>query len=174
MVWGCFAGSTVGDLIAYPKGGIGTKEYINTMEQGLLPFILKLNSDGIDYDDDVIRVATMGDYIYMHDNALIHRARVTEAFLAQNHITTMDWPANSPDLNPIEHLWHHMKMKFHAEFFNARHTIPSRSHDALEIYMNGLMWVWKTQLGDLPQRLVASMPGRVAAVISARGGHTHY
>jgi transposase len=103
----------------------------------------------------------------MYDNAPIHPAGITEAFLAQNRIVTMSWPANSPDLNPIEHLWHHMKVKFHTEFFSARQIVPSHSQEALAV----LELVWNTQLGDLPQRLVASMPGRVAA---ARCGHTHY
>ena len=32
IVWGCFAGSTLGELIVYPKGGIGAVEYINTLQ----------------------------------------------------------------------------------------------------------------------------------------------
>ena len=110
----------------------------------------------------------------MQDNALIHRTVVTERFLADHHITTMWWPANSPDLNLIENLWHYMKVKFHEEFFNACQTLLSRSQEALMTYMVGLQWVWNTQLGDLPQRLVASILNYVVAVIAAKGGYTHY
>lgn len=67
-----------------------------------------------------------------------------------------------------------MKMEFHEEFINARNIIPSRSEEALQAYMKGLKRVWKEKLRDLPQRLVASMPRRVAAVIAANGGHTGY
>ena len=173
MVWACFAGSTLGELISYPKGGINAQEYINTLQIGLLPFIIKLNLVQIN-ENDVIQVATMGDFVFMHDNAPIHRARATEVFLEHYHINVMWWPANSPDLNPIEHLWHHMKIGFHEEFFDARNIVPSRSEDAMQAYIEGLKQVWNEKLGDLPQRLVASMPRRVAAVIEAKGGHTKY
>jgi hypothetical protein len=38
MVWGSFAGNQMGELIVYPKGSIGVREYINTFILGLLPF----------------------------------------------------------------------------------------------------------------------------------------
>jgi hypothetical protein len=68
-----------------------------TPTRGLLP---KLNSLGINEDDDDIRVATMGDYMYMHKNAPIHLS--IEAFPAHNHFVIMSWPANWSDLNHIE------------------------------------------------------------------------
>jgi hypothetical protein len=174
MVWGCFAGSQMGQLVAYPKGGITAVEYINTLRQSLLPFILQLNNIDDAAAGDQIQVATMGNYIYMHDNAPIHRAGASEAFLAEHRINTMWWPANSPDLNPIENLWHSLKVKFHHEFFTARHATLSRAEQAITEYMEGLIWIWSTQLGDLPQKLVDSMPRRVQAVLHAKGGHTHY
>lgn len=48
----------------------------------------------------------IGDnFILMDDNATPHRARIVNDYLQQKTIQGMDWPARSPDVNPIEHCW---------------------------------------------------------------------
>ena len=44
--------------------------------------------------------------IFMHDGA---QSKIVKKFLGKNHVTALDWPGNSPDLNPIENLWAKMK-----------------------------------------------------------------
>ncbi|GFT27815.1 DDE_3 domain-containing protein [Trichonephila clavipes] len=44
------------------------------------------------------------DFILMDDNARPHRARIVEEYLEDHGLERMEWPARSPDLNPIEHL----------------------------------------------------------------------
>ena len=43
--------------------------------------------------------------LFQHDNARPHVARVCTEFLQRQHIATLPWPARSPDLSPIEHMW---------------------------------------------------------------------
>ena len=41
----------------------------------------------------------------MHDNARSHVARICRQFFNRNNVNVLAWPAVSPDMNPIEHIW---------------------------------------------------------------------
>jgi Transposase/DDE superfamily endonuclease len=173
MVWGCFSANKLGPLLTFPKGGINSMDYITTLQNGLLPFIQRLN--GItEPTSDSIEVATMGEYIFQQDNAPIHTSGPTKRFFESHHLLVMDWPANSPDLNPIEHLWPHLKARFHKEWEVMCHGKVSRSEDALELYARMMKRIWEEELETIADNLVESMPRRVEAVWKAGGGHSKY
>ncbi|GFS65004.1 transposable element Tcb2 transposase [Trichonephila clavipes] len=88
-----------------------------------------------------------------------HTARVAQDFL--RHFQTFPWPARSPDLSPVEHVWDQLKRQM-----PSCHSV----HD-LELAVQDL---WAHLPQDNIRCLINSMPDRVAACIAAGGGPTRY
>ena len=81
----------------------------------------------------------------------------------QGIIKLMKWPAQSPDLNPIEQLWALLDEKIN----KSRATNLSSLFDQLNN-------AWKTIDTNILKKYVNSMHSRCRAVIKAKGGHTKY
>ncbi len=62
------------------------------------------------------------DFIFQQDLAPAHTAKGTKSWFNDHGVTVLDWPANSPDLNPIENLWGIVKKKM-------RYTRPNNADD---------------------------------------------
>ncbi|GFU66957.1 transposable element Tc3 transposase [Trichonephila clavipes] len=58
----------------------------------------------------------------MNDNARPHRTLAVEELLESEDITRMDWPAYSPDLNPIEHVWNALGRRIAARLHHPENT----------------------------------------------------
>ena len=119
-------------------------------------------------------MATPGQYTFQQNNALIHVSKTTMKFINEHKLKVMKWPANSPDLNLIEHLWSQLKAKFHKAWEALGSGRISRDSGAMAIYVEMLKRIWKEELAEVAMELVKSMSRRIKAVIKAKGGHTKY
>ncbi len=77
----------------------------------------------------------------------------------------MQWPSQSPDLNPIEHLWNHVKRKL------GEYEEPASSVQEL---WDRFQEEWDRIEPSVCQNLIESMPRRIEAVLKAKGGYTKY
>jgi transposase len=171
MVWACFTGERLGPLIVCEEGGIGASEYEDILYDGLFSLIDDLLQPP--EDPETIQVADKNTFVFMHDNAPCHKATCIHEFLEENRVPVMEWPPQSPDLNPIENLWTEFKERFYKRFLELfNHS--SKSLEARYRYGEVLQDVWYTQGMELVDALINSMPKRCQKVIEANGGWTKY
>ena len=128
--------------------------------------------NAVKYRDDILDPIVLPflqqrnfDHVFQHDNARCHVARVCQDFLNQNHIRVLPWPALSPDLSPIEHLWDELGRR-------VRHR--QNPPETLQELRDALVHEWNNIPQAFIQRLIGSMRRRCEAVVAARGGHTRY
>ena len=75
-------------------------------------------------------MAIHGCKYFMQDGASIHTAKVVKKWFADNNIEVLDWPPQSPDLNPIENMWSFMKKNL--EDYNTS-SIPKLKQALLDL-----------------------------------------
>ena len=150
MIWGGIWNGGRTDLVVFRRGTVNAARYLNeVIRPQVIPQMMRLGAG----------------FLFMDDNARCHRARVVQEELNNNNIACLDWPARSPDLNPIEQAWDILG--------RAVYDMPVRPQtlDALEA---ALTREWRAIPQNELDRLVVSMPRRVQACIDANGGHTRY
>jgi hypothetical protein len=106
-----------------------------------------------------------GKRYFQQDNDFKHTSRKATKWFEDNDIQVLSWPAQSPDLNPIEHLWEHLKRQLR------KYDNPPRG--AHELW-DRLVDEWNEIAPEVCQNLIESMPRRIEAVIKANGDHTKY
>lgn len=148
MFWGCFAGNQKGPAVIWEKewGRINSESY----QKRILPL---LEAFWKDHDSFVIQ----------QDNAPSHNSGSTRTYLRDHfpHAHIADWPSNSPDLNPIEHVWAFMKKWISDQ--------PGERPTGLKL-RPAISSAWEAVPADMLTKLYSSMPSRLRRVIEANGG----
>ena len=102
---------------------------------------------------------------FQQDNNPKHTSQLAKKWFSDNSIKVLEWPAQSPDLNPIEHLWEHLKCQLQQD-----ESPPKGVHELWE----RMEKEWNEISPEVCQNLIESMPRRIQAAIKAKGGHTKY
>ncbi|GFX43581.1 transposable element Tcb2 transposase [Trichonephila clavipes] len=146
LVWGGIMFGSRTDLHIFNAGLVNGTCYCNEI---LLPYVRLFRGD-------------MGlQFLFMDDNAPCHHTVAAEQLLESEDIERMDWPARSPDLNPIEHVW---------DFLGRCALSP--------VTIRELRFALQDERAAMPQQLIdtliLSMDRRCETCLAVRGDHIPY
>ncbi len=147
MICAAMSSAGVGPL-CFLKSTVNAAIYQDILEHFLLPSADKLYGDA--------------DFIFEQNLAPAHTAKGTKSWFNDHGVTVLDWPANLPDLNPIENLWDIVKRMM-------RDTRPNNAGDLKAV----IKVTWSSLHLSVPQA-DCLMPHRIDVVIQAKGGPTKY
>ncbi|GFV20509.1 transposable element Tc3 transposase [Trichonephila clavipes] len=150
LVWrGIMLGSRT-DLHIFDAGSVNGTRYCNEI---LLPYVR------------LFRDAMGLQFLFLDDNAPCHRTVAAEQLLESEDIERMDWPARSPDLNPIEHVWDFLGRRLVAR------TLPPVTIRELRF---ALQDEWAAMPQQLIDTLILSMGRRCETCLAVTGDHISY
>ena len=151
MMWGCFLGKGIGPLVKV-DGKMNHRDYIQILETHLLPFINN-NHNG-------------RGYLFQDDNAPVHTAKNVKKWIKTKKVKILEnWPSQSPDLNPIEHLWSELERRIR------KRPNPAKNLRELECALHE---EWSQIPNNTLINLIESMPRRVEACIKNNRWPTKY
>jgi transposase len=147
MVWGCFSRDNIGPIHLI-DGIMEQTQYKEIMEKIMLPHAKRVMPRG---------------WIFQQDNDPKHTAKSVQKFFDAKKVRVLEWPSQSPDLNPIENLWEHLDRQLAGRKPSNKADLFKRLQDA-----------WANISLEYIIKLIDSMPRRCQAVIDAKGYATKY
>jgi DDE superfamily endonuclease/Transposase len=151
MIWGCMTWYGTGYMCKI-EGRMDQHLYRSILEDELI--------QTIDYYQ-----LEPSQCIFQQDNDPKHRAKSVQEWIIDQSFEVLEWPPQSPDLNPIEHLWSHLKRRLN--------TYDSPPKGMLELW-DRVESEWNKIDSAVCIRLIESMPRRIEAVLKAKGSWTKY
>ncbi len=145
MIWGTMSSAGVGHCV-FLKTKVTAPVYQENLEHFMVPSADQLFKDA--------------DFIFQQDLAPAHTAK---SWLNDHGVGVLDWPANSPDLNPIENLWGIVKRKI-------RNKRPKNANELKATVKE----TWASIPPQQCHKLITFMPRQIEAVIKAKGAPTKY
>lgn len=150
MVWAGISLLGKTELVILEEGSVTAARYVErVIRPHVIPFSQRVGEN----------------FIFMQDNARAHTARSTQTALSDANITVLPWPAMSPDLNPIEHLWDQLKRSLKANYSD----VANRQE-----LINALKVCWEQIPEQNITHLIESVPDRLRECVRSRGGPTRY
>lgn len=151
MVWGAIWYGGRSQLVIC-EGNINAAKYIEILTEGLLPIFNNA-------------ILSKENAIFMEDGAPCQKARTTAAWKNEQEIRILPWPGQSPDMNPIENVWHIIQQNM------AKRPRKPGNKDEL---VTAVTEEWVNIPEDTINNLIDTMPRRIAALHASKGGSTKY
>lgn len=150
MIWSGISLYAKTEPVILNEGTVTASSYIEqVVRPHVIPFSQRLGNN----------------FVFMHDKARAHTARLTQRALSEANITILPWPAMSPDLNPIEHLWDQLKRRLKENYSNVK---------SQQELINALKLCWEQIPEETVTHLIESVRDRLRECIRRRGGLTRY
>ena len=151
MLWGCMGWDGV-EYSTRIEGRMDAELYVSILDNELMQSLEYYRIDP-------------RNIIFQQDNDPKYTSKLAMGWFNDNDIIVMKWPAQSPDLNPIEHLWHYLKKKL------LEYEVPPKG---IHEFWERIEKEWNEIPAETCQKLIESMPRRIEAVLKAKGGYTKY